>query len=229
MVGIGEQMLILHEYITDKREEEQLETWACLAEIRKKYTVVDRELNKFDNNSYDDFIAEYWGKDDFINIEMDNVVSLSQIDSMVNCSEPYCSYLYPCEYTYGLEVPTDAFGVTKINKSIQDMVPYTKWYRTGSWRTLDARIKNQVAQVLPAKQVVSGVLRGLCYKIHGMPFAHNHNDVNTLLKHNHPHRIGEIDPVTGTTDLLDSKILEETATPIGVKGELFDIIVKKVR
>jgi hypothetical protein len=216
-------MIILHEYINGKREEDQIETWACLADIRKKYTVIDRELDMYDKNSYDDFIKEYWGKDDFINIEMDNVATLEQIDSLVNCPEPYCSYLYPCEYVFGREVPTDAFGCVKIAKSIQDQIPYQRWWRTGSWKTLDSRLKNQIAQVLPSKQVVAGVLKGMCYKIQGMPFPHNHNDRDHLLKHNHAHRLGEVDPVTGLRE--SPGVIEKEIGLTLTQADLFNIVV----
>jgi hypothetical protein len=216
-------MMILHEYVTGLREEDQIETWAALAEVRKKYKVVDFDLANSNEYSYDDFIASWWGKDDLINVEMDNVVGIKEIDSLVSCPEPYCSYLYPCDYVFGNGVPTDAFGATKINKLIQLKVPMESWYHKGVWKTLDARIKNNIVQVLPSDQIAIAVLRGMVWKIKGVPFAHNHNDVNHMLKHNHGNRVGEPDPYTHMVDKIQT-VADEPQFNIQ-KGKLFEIKV----
>jgi hypothetical protein len=219
-------MIIIHEFVSGFREEEQFETWECLQDIRQKYTVVDVDMANKDGHAYDDLIKTYWGKDDFINIEMDNVVSLSNIDSLANCPESYCSYLYPCDYVWGKDVPTDAMGVVKIGKSLQDKVPAEGWYKKGDWHTLDARLKNQIAQALTPNQVVVGVLKAMTYKIKGVPFAHVHNTTSTMLKHNHPHRLGEVDPVTGKAELLEEVIKRESEWIID-NGKAFDIALGK--
>jgi hypothetical protein len=217
-------MIILHEYVSGFREEDQLETWSCLVPIRKKYKVIDCDLANTDEYAYDDFIKRWWGVDDFINIEMDNVVSLEQVESLVNCPQPYCNYLYGCNYVFGENVPTDALGVVKIAKSIQDKVPCSTWYRKGIWKTLDARIKNNIVQALPPDRVALAMLRVMVFKIKGVPFAHNHNDVSHLLKHNHDGRVGEPDPYTGVVE-TPGHATKEPEFAIG-DGKAFEITVR---
>jgi hypothetical protein len=150
-------MLILHGYAcvgeeqrkTGRTEEQQAETWEALKAIRQKYHVVDRALEGSDG--YDNFLLEYWGRDDLIIVEQDVVPTLEQVNSLVECSEPWCAYKYQFHYIILPNKPklqpyyiATGFGFTKIALKIQALIPSSLWYRKGDWRDLDSRVVDQI-------------------------------------------------------------------------------------
>jgi hypothetical protein len=150
-------MLILHGYAllgqeqakSGRTEEQQAETWEALRAIRQKFSVVDKALEG--PEGYDDFLLEYWGKDDLIIVEQDIVPSLAQVESMIHCSEPWCAYRYQFHY---IELPNKpklqpyylatGFGFTKIALNVQTVIPSSSWYKKGDWRDLDSRVVDRI-------------------------------------------------------------------------------------
>jgi hypothetical protein len=166
-------MKILHPYV-NLRVEDQAETWMALSEIRQRYSVIDACLCscKGDRNfEYDKFLAEHWGTDDLIIVEMDIVAQLRHIEGMVSCSRLNCMYgyrIYPDPMNplsaFDRELGmTYAFGCCKIMRELQEQLPLSEWYCKGAWGNLDARIQQKL----------------------NVKFGQPHLHTDEVLRHNH--------------------------------------------
>ena len=71
------------------------EAWNRIDELNKSGYGISKELTTIkDDFSYCDAIMKYWGHDDLILIEQDNLVTKEQLDSLINCPEPACAYWF---------------------------------------------------------------------------------------------------------------------------------------
>jgi hypothetical protein len=162
---------ILHLY-SNKRPKDEKDCWKELKKIRKHYKVIDRQMDASMDN--DNFLKEYWGTDDLITVEGDNVPELKLLEEMLNCKEPWCVSPYYQHYTnmngnkikvtyyddngkkrvektQGFKV-VSGLGFTKISKEIQDKVSFDIWYGKGpkdaEWMNLDARISMSIKGIM---------------------------------------------------------------------------------
>lgn len=96
---------------------------------------------------YNDFVREYWARDDLIILEDDKVPGDGDIIELENCKEPACIFPYPVSFYNHTDMEdwTERFpyglGFVKFTKAAQEAVPARLWYIEGKNWGLDQMIE----------------------------------------------------------------------------------------
>lgn len=179
------RMIILHPFNPLVRPYDQLDTWGFLGEIRREYGEIVVEHPCYGPYDYGIalrgwIISAVALKTPLIIIEQDIVPTLSQVDQINNCPQPFCVFDY--------KIPTDKGGQkwsTILERSLKSGDPH---YALGfSKLFLESRVierrENKFKLDVLAKTswenvayVLSEIMHELGYDahIHTDPVVHNH-------------------------------------------------------